>query len=479
MPYSSVVKIFATAQEPNYESPWQARAPSSATGSGVVVGPGEILTGAHVVANATFVQVQKQTHADKAIAQVKAVCHDCDLALLAVDDPEFTEDVPAARIEELAHQGDDVAVVGFPIGGEELSVTEGVVSRVEVQKYAHSQRHLLAATVDAAINAGNSGGPVFKGSRVAGIAFQKLEQADNIGEIVPAPLIRHFLAGIPDGRHAQVPGLGVDTQNLENPRMRTELGLTQGQSGVLVLDVAYGSSSWGVIRPRDVLLSIGGHPIANNGTVRFRDRYRTLFDVVLGEYYVGDLLDVQVLRAGELVGERLRLAPYRDLVPRSQYDVLPCYRIYGGLVFQVLCRDLLATWDEWWRDAPAEFLHLYYSGLRTEARREVVVLTRVLADAINVGYEGLENEVVAAVDGTPPRDMAHFVALLDRASGVVEIRMTSGAILVLDADAVAQSTSRILERYQVPADRSAGLRQEAPGRSQEPTASPTEARAAG
>lgn len=350
---------------------------------------------------------------------------------------------------------------------------------MEVQKYAHSQRHLLAATVDAAINAGNSGGPVFKGNRVAGIAFQKLEQADNIGEIVPAPLIRHFLAGISDGRHAQVPGLGVETQNLENPRMRAELGLAGGQSGVLVLNVAYGSSAWGSIKPRDVLLSVGGHSIANNGTVRFRDRYRTLFDVVLGEYYVGDLLEVEVFRGGEIVGQRIRLEPYRDLVPRSQYDVLPSYRIYGGLVFQVLCRDLLATWDEWWRDAPAEFLHLYYSGLHTEARQEVVVLTRVLADAINVGYEGLENEVVAAVDGTAPRDMEHFVDLLDQASGVVEIRMTSGAILVLDADAVADSTSRILERYQVPADRSAGLARSARPRKDELSRSPREARIAG
>src|SRR5690606_23070094 len=110
-----------------------------------------------------------------------AVWHDCDLALLQVEDEGFFDDVPPADIGELPALRDKVSVVGFPIGGEEISITEGVVSRIEVQRYNHSQRHLLAVTVDAAINQGNSGGPVFKNGKVAGIAFQKLTGVDNIG----------------------------------------------------------------------------------------------------------------------------------------------------------------------------------------------------------------------------------------------------------------------------------------------------------
>jgi S1-C subfamily serine protease len=68
-----------------------------------------------------------------------------------------------------------------------------VVSRIEVTSYAHGSTELLAVQIDAAINSGNSGGPVFneEGSCV-GIAFQSLASADaeNIGYVIPTPVIK-------------------------------------------------------------------------------------------------------------------------------------------------------------------------------------------------------------------------------------------------------------------------------------------------
>ena len=189
MSYPPVVRVYATAQRPDYDCPWQALPPSSSTGSGVLVGPNRVLTGAHVVANATFLQVQKPSDPNKVIAHVHTVCHDSDLALLTVEADNFLDGEEPGELGDLPDLRDKVYVVGFPIGGEEISITEGVVSRIEVQRYSHSQRQLLAVTVDAAINKGNSGGPVFKDGKIAGIAFQKLSGADNIGEMVPAPVI--------------------------------------------------------------------------------------------------------------------------------------------------------------------------------------------------------------------------------------------------------------------------------------------------
>ena len=109
MSYPEVVRVFATTQHPDYDCPWQARSPSSSTGSGVVVGKGEILTGAHVVANATFLQVRKPTSPDKAVARVKRISHDCDLALLEiVDPPDFLDDVEPASIGEIPQLHDEV-----------------------------------------------------------------------------------------------------------------------------------------------------------------------------------------------------------------------------------------------------------------------------------------------------------------------------------------------------------------------------------
>jgi S1-C subfamily serine protease len=457
MSYPQVVKIFATTQDPDFDCPWQARTPSSSTGSGVIIGARQILTGAHVVANATFLQVQKISAPEKLVARLTAVCHDCDLALLTVDDHDLASGLEPAVIGDLPDLRDKVSVVGFPVGGEEISITEGVVSRIEVQRYSHSQRHLLAVTVDAAINEGNSGGPVFKDGKVAGIAFQKMHSADNIGELVPGPMLRHFLAGIEAGKAADVPGLGLSTQNLENPRLRDHVGLTADETGVLVTTVEFGGSAWGVLKPGDALLSIDGLRIASNGTVRYRDRYRTRYDVVLCQRYVGDRIELEVLRDGKRSMMSLELAPLTHLVPRSTYDQPPTYFVWGGLVFQRLTRDFLTTWDKWWNKAPKEFLNYYYSGVRTLERQEIVILTQILADELTVGYEHLYNEGVASVNGTTPTDMNHFVRLVEAASGDVQIRTTSDGLIVLDAGEVRAAHSRILGRYHISRDRSPDL----------------------
>ena len=82
--------------------------------------------------------------------------------------------MPLAAASALPLLRDKVFVLGFPIGGDELSITEGVVSRIEAQSYSHSHARALAVTVDAAINSGNSGGPVVSQDtgEVVGVAFQ-------------------------------------------------------------------------------------------------------------------------------------------------------------------------------------------------------------------------------------------------------------------------------------------------------------------
>ena len=456
MNHPQVVRVFATTQRPDYDCPWQARPPASKTGSGVLVRKSQILTGAHVVANATFLRVQRIASPTKATAHVLAVYHDCDLALLQVEDPDFLDDVTPAEIGELASRGDKVSVVGFPVGGEEISVTEGVVSRVEVQRYSHSQRQLLSVTIDAAINKGNSGGPVFREGKIAGIAFQKLANAENVGEMVPAPLIRRFLEGVRNKKPPGLPGLGIATQKLENTDLRRYVGMERDQSGVLIAAVEHGGSGYGTLEVGDALLSVDGLPIANNGTVPF-EQFRTRYDVILGNHDIGDTIGLEILRNKKRLELELELKPMVYLVPRSQYDRAPSYFVYGGLVFQTLTRNFLATWEKWWQKAPVEFLNFYYLGSRCEDRQEVIVLSQVLADEINVGYTRVYNESVISLADAVPQDMASFVRGVVEAKDTVRLKTSSGSIIVLHKSETDQANARILKRYHIPADRSADL----------------------
>jgi len=457
MPQNSVVRVYATCQPPNYESPWQSNPPYEGTGSGVVIGPNQVLTGAHVVANSTFVQVQKALHPDKTVARVAHVSHDCDLALLEVEDPHFMDGISPAPIGDLPSRGERVSVFGFPVGGDELSLTEGGVSRIDVSRYSHSGRMLLAVTVDAAINEGNSGGPVFLEDEVAGIAFQVLEDAENIGELVPAPLVERFLRGIEQKRPMEVPGLGLDIQLLENVALRKSVGLGPDDTGVLVRNVDFGSSAWKVVQSGDAVLRIAGHDIANNGTIEYSGRFRTGLQALVGETYVGDEIELEILRGGERRVVSLELQPATSLVTLRRHDVRPTYFVFAGLVFQPLTLDYLDTWRDGWQSSPTELLYHYYSGVRSEEHSELVVLASVLNDAINIGHSSCCQQTVGTIDGTPVRDMRDFVAKIEAARGVVEVRTTAGSRLVIDVDQARSIGPEIVRRYDVPVDRSPDL----------------------
>src|SRR5665213_150564 len=214
----SLVKIFATVQYPNYWEPWRVGAQEEISGSGCIISGNRILTNAHVVSNQVFIQVLKEGDTKKYTAVRESVSHDSDLAVLKVLDKKFFKGTQPVKFGGVPSLKDKVAVYGFPVGGEKLSITEGGISRIEVITYAHSQRSILGLQTDAAINPGNSGGPVFSGKKMVGVAFEdyRSNAAQNIGYIIPVPIIKKFLSEIRNGMGHDMPGLGVSAQNMEN-----------------------------------------------------------------------------------------------------------------------------------------------------------------------------------------------------------------------------------------------------------------------
>lgn len=85
----AIVKVFTTSRTYDYDSPWQASGVENATGSGCIISGRRILTNAHVVSNATYIEVQRYGDPDKYTATVLAVSHEADLALLQVDKKAF------------------------------------------------------------------------------------------------------------------------------------------------------------------------------------------------------------------------------------------------------------------------------------------------------------------------------------------------------------------------------------------------------
>ena len=467
----SVVKVLTVSDSPDYEQPWQSHGPSSSTGSGAVIRTSRgfrVITNAHVVMNRVFVELRRFGSSRKFVAEVEGVSHECDLALLHVESPAFFEEAPPVRFGTLPALGDAVTVCGYPIGGDRLSLTQGVVSRLEVSAYAHSQRPLLAVQIDAAVNSGNSGGPVFKGDKLVGIAFQSLDETQNIAYAISLPVIEHFLADLDAGRAAVFPSLGVIWQRLESDSHRRSLGLRGSEGGVLVARVAFEGSAWGLLREGDVLLAIDGEPVGPDGTVPLRKGELVDHSYRVAIRHVGDVLRVRVLREGKRIDVDVPLKPVSLLVPEDRYDVRPSYFVFGGLLFCPLSRDYLKSWgNEWWKAAPHELCATYETAVRTPERQDVVLLQKVLADKVNQGYHEYENHIVTSIDGVPLRSLRHLVDLVEQGvAPFFTVGLADGQRIVLDRDKAKERARIILDRYNVRHDRSDDLRtpKEAPAK---------------
>jgi len=462
----SLVQVVATSDAPDPWLPWRRAGPETGSGSGVIIAGQRILTAAHVVSGAVMIEVLRADSGQRFTAVVEHISHVADLALLRVADAHFFAGSRPLRVGELPKLQQRVDVYGFPVGGAGLSITSGIVSRVGVDYYAHSGSQLLLAQVDAAVNPGNSGGPAITDGRITGIIMQVLDGAENVGYMVPAPVIAHFLKDVQDGRVDGFPELDIWVQPLDNPSLRQRFGLRDGSAGVLVTAVSPSGCAGDTLEPGDVLLAIEGTAVGSDNAFEISNGMRVQATVLEHRAQVGDSVTLRFLRNGEIREAKVVMREPRTLVPLVDYDRAPDYRIYAGLVFEPLTAHHLADLEE----APphlAEYMmrparggyRMLVPGQGVPGREEVVMLASVLPSELNRGYERLEQEVIYSVDGTPVRSLRQLSDLIDAARGeFVSIATEQGNLIVIRRTLAAQEGPKILERYHVADDRSAALR---------------------
>ncbi len=456
----SVVKIITVQSVPYEGMPWVKIVETGITGSGFLVSNKRILTNAHVVSNQTVVQVVLNGGAKKYPAKVVAVSHEADIAILSIDDNTFFETTTPLILGELPELQDKVSVYGFPEGGDSLSITQGVVSRIEHSAYAHSSKNLLSVQIDAAINAGNSGGPVISSGKVVGIATQTLQDSENIGYIIPPPVIKHFLKDIEDGKHDGFPQIGIIYQATENKSLKKMYGLADGQSGVLVTYIFPGSSADGILKKKDIILTVNNHTIADDGSVEFRQNGRTNWSYYIQQHQVGEKIVIEFIRNGEIHTANILLGSRNTpLVPREQYDKVATYYIFGGLVFRPVTKNyLMISGDDWLTEASPQLLNYLFSYPQVKGQ-QIVNLVSVLPNKINNGYHSFSDTVITKVNGSRINNLKEMINLIekDTTSPFVEFETANYKCIVIDRELAEKNKEKILETYSIAQDRSVDL----------------------
>lgn len=404
----SVCKLFVKRVPCNFADPWRKHSQQSSTGTGFLVAGKWIVTNAHVVHRAVSVLVRATSGPPiKYNARVVCVGLPCDLAVLSVEGGFWTGKESLDLSRELPRLDDNVTCIGFPVGGENISVTRGVVSRIDVNGDG-----LLRFQIDAAINPGNSGGPVLgTNGLVVGVACSHLKNASNIGYVIPTAVLEQFLSCVEaPAKYLGVASLGMGrVQTLESKPLRRRLGLSEDSTGgVRVAAVWPLGPAAGRLQVNDVIIALDGVELGQDGTVPLRDNERIHFLHLVTQRLAGhDSVRVRVCREGSEVDVEVEVRPDRWLVPRIDgFDAAPEYSIVGGLVFIPLSHP----WAELKsNDKNARALiHQHYGMALPEEGQQVIILSKVLAHPCNVGYHALSNIVLDTFNGEKIKNVAQL-----------------------------------------------------------------------
>jgi S1-C subfamily serine protease len=449
-----VVKIFSTTRYPDPLKPWTKQAPSEISGSGVVIEGKRILTNAHVVLYASQVQVQANAAGDKILATVEAIAPGIDLAVLKLDDASFFDSHPAVvRANKLPQIKDPVLTYGFPTGGSSLSITKGIVSRIEFAQYNYPTFG-LRIQIDAAINPGNSGGPAIAGDKMIGLAFSHLVtgETQNIGYVIPNEEIELFLSDIADGHYDGKANIYDDLQTFENQALRDFLKLDKKVEGMVVHrpekdDASYPLKEW------DVITRIGDAPIDNQGMVKIDKELRVNFQYMIQRAVKNDKLPLTVVRAGKTIKVELPVSPNHPTLAIDLKDDYPSYFVYGPVVFSALTRNFLGIFENnanlmrALAFTKSPLLIRAHDAPTPELEELVIVSSPFFPNKLAIGYSNPTGSVVYSVNGTPIKSLKHLVAVLrDLKDPFVtfEFGAKGGEALVFPREALLAATDDIL-----------------------------------
>lgn len=453
-----VVSVSVTYQTWDEDRPWAKNNPKRRVASAVVVAGQRLLTRAHIVSDATLIQVERRGDGRPWQARIVHVDPEIDLALLELEDTSFFEGLSATRFaDDVPTEG---SVTSVRWSDRQLEVANSRVSKVEVasNRYGNVEHHYLLIRTDLA--EGGSAEPVFLKQKLIGLTAS---QDGLSARVLPVEIISAYLDRVasPAG-YRGFPYLDVVWQTNQDRALTGFLGLPGEPRGVLIRATRRGGSACGTLRARDILLELDGHKIDAIGNFTHRRYGQIHFTQIAVENKLpGDSVAARVWRDGRELTVEIELRTYPSqarLIPWRRDGTAPAYIVAGGLVFRAIDGPFLRTWGgNWGESAPSQLVTTYHlqAHAQTPERRRIMVLSSVLPDRYNLGYHDVSNRVIESVNGQPIDSVEDIaVALAEPEAGFHVVRLAPNSDfgeLVLDAETFDTASERILKAYDIPA----------------------------
>jgi hypothetical protein len=445
----SLVTLEITRNQPDFLQPWSGR-PQTLVKGGIVVGARDILTTAFGLENRTLVRVQKGGRGEWYAAQVRWIDYPANLALLTSTNESFWPGLKPAPLATDAERDGNLQILRWRAGN--LEVRRAEFNRFTVSNPSATTAAHVVLEVNSEIEGTGWAEPLVSGRKVAGIVFS---QTGNLCQVLPAPFLRSILEAEKKGTFKGLGYFDFTWQQTENPETLRYLHLPPERDGVVIIDVPKQARQAAVVQPRDIILQVDGFDVDAAG-----DYVDPLYGHLMLESlstrnkWAGDKVTLKLWRGDRELSVVYVLPKIEDasrLVPESPYDRDPEYLVLGGFVFQPLTKDFLRSWgQDWERRAP--FRLAYFRNEEPSAERPaVVVLSQVLPDPYNLGYQDVRNLVLEKINGRRIGSLRDVQPALDLSgNGFHTLEFLKGETLqrvVLDARQLDAATRSVLQRY--------------------------------
>jgi hypothetical protein len=451
----SIVTVEVTRRQYDFIQPWTQRNETYKK-QGVVLGPNQILTTADYLNDLSLARLQKNGRGPWVGATLAWIDYHADLAVLTTTNAEFWRGLKTVSLADPAPTAGSLQIMRWRNGN--LENRKGEIARLAVRRSRLSFIEHLTLEVDSEINGAGWSEAVTIGGKLAGLTTS---QDGNNCLAIPAPFIKFAVQGATSNPRRQMGFFDFVWQKAENPATLAQLKLTGEPRGVIIIDKASGADKSGLLKPKDILLQIEGFKIDTDGNYTDPNYGQLLLENLSTRgKYAGDKVRLTLWRDGQQleVAYPLPRAEYNvEMVPEEVFDQAPEYLVAGGLVFEPLSEPFLRSWGaEWKRKAP--FRLTYFDQEKpSEERPARVLLTIVLPDPFNLGYQDYRFLPVDKVNGKIISRMPDLVAAFQQPqNGYHHLEFGPGEsvrTMILEAASTEAATRRVMEKYGVPKEK--------------------------
>lgn len=451
---NALIHIEVTSKDYNYLQPW-ARSEQKVQKSGVVVDGHLIITTAEDLADQTLIRLQKQGGGLFSLGKVVWVDYQANLAALTTDEKDFWTGLEPASLADPVPTSGQVRILRWL--DDQLENRQGEVERLTVENSQLSFVSVPVLKVDSTVSGAGFGEAIVRDNKLVGLAC---EQDGEAVSAVPTSFIASILKARKAGTYTGLGYFDFTWDPVGNPLNLDYLKLTGPTRGAIVKETGLKPGIPSLIQPRDVLLQIDGFDIDSEGNYRDPQYKKLSLENLSSRGKWADMdCKIKLWRDGkeQQITYKLPKADYSDeLVPERSFDHDPEYVLAGGFVFVPLTNEYLRSWGTNWRQKAPFRLFYYNMGKVKPERPQRVVLSQVLPDPVNIGYESLRNAVIDEVNGIKIRQIGDILAALKSpVNGFDVFKFDAGnpvQMAVLDATEVDAANEKIMARFHIPSD---------------------------